>query len=163
PWRGVCMMARSDWPLTSVMAVLLCCSTSAVCAAQPPAFSSPRAEAPAAPPARDGQAANRKPGSLESIDLRHPINFAAAFQLPSQSPGPMAPATRFSVRTPDREGSAAQPEPLPVPAPPRVPGPGSGPAPRVTESSTSLSAAAEALAPPAGDLSLRLKPAPLEP
>ncbi len=157
------MMARSTWLPIPIVAMLLFCAEPAPCAAQPPgaaAMTSP----PANPAARDAQAVQPQPTSRLPIDLRRPISFAATFQAPSPAIGPAAARPPARVPAPSGTGPAAQPQPVPLPATtfPRVPGPGSVPGPQVTEPSAALSAAAAALAPPAGDLSLRLKPAPLE-
>ena len=158
------MMARSAWSLSSLVAVLLFCAEPAPCAAQPP-LSPPVPSPPANAPARDAQAVQPQPASRLPIDLRRPINFAAAFQVPSPSTGSATTQPTVPVPAPSRAGTTAQPQPLPLPEPalPRVPQPGLPPTPRATEPAVGLSPAAAALAPPAGDLSLRLKPAPLEP
>jgi outer membrane protein TolC len=140
--------------------VLLSWGESFPCRAQPPALP-PAASRPAPPPpARDDQAVKRKPAPLKPTELRLPPlvvpslqemlagaplgpkdlrfsnNLASAFQLPSQSTSPTAP--RATIPPPRQFG---QPSPSTAP----------------------MSAAASALAPPSGDPSLRLKPAPLEP
>ena len=139
--------------------VLLSWGESFPCRAQPPALL-PAASRPAPLPARDDQAVKRKPAPLKPTELRLPPlvvpsleemlagaplgpkdlrfsnNLASAFQLPSQSTAPTAP--RATIPPPRQFG---QPSPSTPPT----------------------SSSASALAPPSGDLSLRLKPAPLEP
>ena len=139
--------------------VLLSRGESFPCLAQPPALL-PAASRPAPPPARDDQAVKRKPAPLKPTELRLPPlvvpsleemlagaplgpkdlrfsnNLASAFQLPSESTSPTAP--RATIPPPRQFG---QPSPSTAP----------------------MSSSASALAPPSGDPSLRLKPAPLEP
>ncbi|MGB2608287.1 MAG: TolC family protein, partial [Isosphaeraceae bacterium] len=127
------------------------------CRAQPPALL-PAASRPAPPPARDDQAVKRKRAPLKPAELRLPplvvpsleqmlagaplgpkdLRFsntlASAFQLPSPSTAPTAP--RATIPPPRQFGQSN---------------------PSTPPSSASV------LAPPSGDLSLRLKPAPLEP
>jgi len=139
--------------------VLLSWGESFPCRAQPPALPL-AASRPAPPPASDDQAVKRKPAPLKPTELRLPPlvvpslqemlagaplgpkdlrfsnNLASAFQLPSQSTSPTAP--RATIPPPRQFG---QPSPSTPPT----------------------SSSASALAPPSGDPSLRLKPAPLEP
>ncbi len=139
--------------------VVLSWGESFPCRAQPPALL-PAASRPAPPPARDDQAVKRKPAPLKPAELRLPplvvpsleemlagaplgpkdLRFsnklASAFQLPSPSTAPTA--LRATIPPPRQFG---QPSPSTAP----------------------MSSSASALAPPSGDLSLRLKPAPLEP
>jgi len=140
--------------------VLLSWGESFPCRAQPPALL-PAASRPAPPPpARDDQAVKRKPAPLKPTELRLPPlvvpslqemlagaplgpkdlrfsnDLASAFQLPSEWTPPTAP--RATIPPPRQFG---QPSPSTAPT----------------------SSSASALAPPSGDPSLRLKPAPLEP
>src|SRR5438105_100090 len=99
----------------------------------------PSAASPPAPtPARDDLAVNRQPAPLEPIDLRTPI---LVFPAPEDLLD--AAAHESSRRRWPIDVAAAFQRP--------------------SASTTPLSASAAALAPPAGDLSLRLQPAPLEP
>ena len=139
--------------------VLLSWGESFPCRAQPPALL-PAASRPAPLTARDDQAVKRKPAPLKPTELRLPPlvvpsleemlagsplgpkdlrssnTLASAFQLPSEATSPTAP--RATIPPPRQFG---QPSPSTAP----------------------MSSSASALAPPSGDPTLRLKPAPLEP
>src|SRR5208337_2707111 len=118
--------------------VLLSWGESFPCRAQPPALL-PAASRPAPPPpARDDQAVKRKPAPLKPTELRlSPLVVPSLQEMLAGAPlGPKD--LRFS----NNLASAFQ---LP------------------SEWTPPTSSSASALAPPSGDPSLRLKPAPLEP
>ena len=163
-------MARLGKSAIILAAMLVAWFEPLPCRAQPPALpatSIPALPATSIPPPRPGSdlgAMKTKPAPLESIDLRYPINFGTYFRLPSESTSPTATAPQAPLPAPRRVGLAAQPEPLPAPmsTKPRATIPPPRQFEQPSQSTAPWSAAASALAPPAGDLSLRLKPAPLE-
>jgi len=105
-----------------------------------------------------------KPAPLESIDRRYPINFATFFRHSSDSVSPTATAPRTTVPAPKPVRVAAQPEPLPAPTAttPRGTVPPPRPFGQPSPSTTPMPAEASDLAPPLGDMPVKLQPAPLE-
>ncbi|HEX3447177.1 MAG TPA: hypothetical protein VHS97_02935 [Isosphaeraceae bacterium] len=152
---------------TFVLATLLMYSLATwSCRAQYPAV--PLATSVPTPrSARDDQAVKRVPMPPESIDLRHPIDFATYFRVPGESTSPTATAPRTSPPAPNPVRLAVYSEPLAAPAavPPRsaIPTPRQFGQPSPSTTPTPTPAPASDLAPPLGDLSMRLKSAPLEP
>ncbi len=150
---------RESGRLMIVLGALLvpCMMTSPSSAQTPPSPSAnPRASSS---PAGD----YRETAPLESVDLRHPINFAALFQEPSDSGVAAAHVPGTPRSSPNMVQLARQPERLPA-------SPGSRatvPPPRSFEqpspSTTPMPVEASDLAPSLGNLSVTLKPAPLEP
>ena len=138
--------------------VLLSWGESFPCRAQPPALL-PAASRPAPPPARDDQAMKRKPAPLQADrtaltapcrsvagrDARRLAPWAEGSSLFEQSRLCLSTAERIDLA----DGARAT---IPPPRQFGQPNP-----------STAPSSSPSALAPPSGDPSLRLKPAPLEP
>jgi outer membrane protein TolC len=111
--------------LTIALATLLVSSLETwSCRAQPP--DTPLVTlAPTPTPARDDLADKRKPIPLESIDLRHPTDFAAFFRSPGESTAPTAKATanRATIPPPRQIGQATgSPPPMPAASPDTVAG-----------------------------------------
>jgi outer membrane protein TolC len=155
------LSGRSTFVLTTLVMYSLATWS---CRAQSPAV--PLAtSAPARSAARDDQAVKRVPMPPESIDLRHPIDFATYFRVPGESTSPTATAPRTTPPAPNPVRLAVYSEPLPAPA--AVPPRSAIPTPRQlgqpSPSTTPTPTPASDLAPPLGDLSMRLKSAPLEP
>jgi outer membrane protein TolC len=111
--------------LTIVLATLLVSSLDSwSCRAQPP-DTPPVTLAPTPTPARDDLADKRKPIPLESIDLRHPTDFAAFFRSPGKSTAPTSTATanRATIPPPRQFGQAiGSPPPMPAASPDTVAG-----------------------------------------
>jgi outer membrane protein TolC len=83
--------------------------------------------APTPTPARDDLAVKRKPIPLESIDLRHPTDFAAFFRSPGESTAPTSTATatanRAAIPPPRQFGQGiGSPQPMPAGSPVTVAG-----------------------------------------
>jgi outer membrane protein TolC len=97
--------------------------------------------------------------------IHFPLDGPTAFQRGDGSIESTSTALRFPLQSADRVGLGAQPEPLPsrTSTGPRTSVPPPRPFAAPVQPPGSMSIAAAALAPPGGDLSLRLKPAPLEP
>ena len=113
-------------------------------------------------PHAGGPDLNAKTTRLDSVDLRHPINFGDFFRSPGES-GPREPATPGTTRAASiRARVTSQPEPLPTPSPSRatVPPPRQfGPPSRTI---TPMPAEASNLRTPVGEYSVNIKPAPLD-
>jgi outer membrane protein TolC len=148
--------------LTIVVATLLVVSLETwSCRAQPPG-TPPETSAPASRPRRDERAMTLTP--LESIDLRHPTDFAAFFRSPGESNPAKPKAPRTTMSGPSGIRLAALPVPLPASTtasrtaipPPRQFGQPSTPTPAMSAEppgSDSL----------AGDAPIKLKSAALAP
>jgi outer membrane protein TolC len=115
--------------LTIALATLLVSSLeTGSCRAQPP--DTPLVTlAPTPAPARDDPAVKRKPIPLESIDLRHPTDFAAFFRSPGESTTPTTAATatatanRATIPPPRQFGQAiGSTQPIPAGSPVTVAG-----------------------------------------
>ena len=151
--------------LTIVLATLLVSSLETwSCRAQSPAL--PLATTVPAPrSARDDQAVKRKPTPLESIDLRHPTDFATIFRVPGESTVPDSNGARTTLPAPNpvrRRGPTRSRRPRRR-RPPRSAIPPPRQFGQPSPSTTPTPAPASDLAPPLGDLSVNLKSAPLEP
>ncbi len=159
-------MERFDWRMLLILALILCWVGPATCGAQSPPIPSPtltpssRSNAPTAyvrratipPPRRPGdpRASKSRDDSVRRVAIPPPRRFGQS----GESNAAEAPAS--GVVQPAPTGGMAQP--LPVPATPRAtrPAPGGGRTPSESTPSTA------ALAPMAGELALRLPPAPME-
>ncbi len=104
--------------LTVVLATLLVSSfATRYSLAQPPVLPQAMA-APASSPALDDHAVKRTPTPPESIDLRHPTDFAAFFRSTGKSTSSRATAPRATIPPPRQFGQASTPTPVMSAEPP---------------------------------------------
>ena len=151
--------ARSMIVLGAVL--LICPSDICPCSAQTPC--APSTSRPGPSPVRDF-AVTQQSTRIESVDLRHPIDFGALFQSPDQ-PGAPAAVNASTMLRPGLNTTQVRDQSVPLPAP-RVRRT-TVPPPRQLEPPSRATAPmpgqVSELAPTPDDLPFTLKAAPLEP
>jgi outer membrane protein TolC len=153
-------MERSGRLMIVIGTVLLSSLASRTCRGQTLSVA-PTTAREDSPPA-DGPEATSKDTRPETVDLRHPIKFGEFFRSSSE-PGSRAVTTPGTMRsTSIRAQVAGQPEPLPTTTPSRatIPPPRQFAPP--SRPTTPMPVDASDLAPPLGEFSVMLKPAPLD-